>query len=284
MSQNDQLVRFIFRELDVRGEVVKVNTSLEQMLQNHDYPLPIKQLLAELVVATSLLTATLKFEGSISVNLQGDGPVRFASVNGNHRQEFRGVVRLQKEITGTSFRELIGQQGYLLVTITPDQGERYQGIIPLEGDSLTTTLEAYFQQSEQLPTRLYMHTDIGSERSLAAGMLVQVLPVDPQKAREDFSHVVALTDTLTSDELLQLPIEETLYRLFHQEVVELYPAQAVHFVCGCSKEKCEAAIISLGTSVIDEHIADGALDISCEYCNTSYHFDAPQLQRIKASI
>ncbi len=284
MSQNDQLVRFIFRELDVRGEVVKVNASLEKMLENHDYPLPIKQLLAELVVATSLLTATLKFEGSISVNLQGDGPVRFASVNGNHRQEFRGVVRLQKEITGSSFRDLIGQQGHLLVTITPEQGERYQGIIPLEGDSLTSTLEAYFQQSEQLPTRLYVHTDIGQTSSSAAGMLVQVLPVDPQKARLDFEHVVALSDTMTADELLTLPIEESLYRLFHQEVVELYPAQAVQFVCGCSTEKCESAIISLGSTAIDEHIADGFLDISCEYCNTLYHFDANSLTVLKQKI
>lgn len=284
MHQNDQLVRFIFRELDVRGEVVKVSASLDQMLQNHDYPFPVKRLLAELVAATSLLTATLKFEGQIAVNLQGNGPIRFISVNGNHLQEFRGVARLQKEINGDSFRELVGDQGHLLVTITPNQGERYQGIIPLEGDSLTSTLENYFQQSEQLPTRLYLHTDIGSAQSRAAGMLIQVLPVDPQKAREDFEHVIALSDTLTREEMLDLPIEESLYRLYHQEVVELYPAQPVRFVCGCSKEKCEAAIISLGVSVIDEHIAEGALDISCEYCNTTYHFDEQQLRLIKTAI
>jgi molecular chaperone Hsp33 len=283
MSQSDQLLRFLFRERDVRGEVVKVAASLDQMLQNHDYALPVKQLLAELVAATSLLTATLKFEGDIAVQLQGDGPIRFAAVNGNHRQEFRGVVRMQKEISGESFRELIGE-GYLLVTITPTQGERYQGIIPLTGDSLTTTLEAYFAQSEQLPTRLYLHTELTAEHNHAAGMLLQVLPVDPEKAREDFQHVVALADTLTAAELLTLPAEETLYRLFHQEVVELFEAQPIRFVCGCSRDKCNSAIISLGQTAIAEHIAEGKLEISCEYCNTTYVFDADQLRSLLTTI
>ncbi len=280
MSQSDQLLRFLFRERDVRGEVVKVSTSLDQMLAGHQYPQPVKTLLAEMVAATSLLTATLKFEGQIAVQLQGDGPVRFVAVNGDHLQQFRGVARLQREVQGSSLHELIGQ-GHMLVTITPVQGERYQGIIPLVGDSLTTTLEAYFAQSEQLPTRLYLHTGFDGEQSQAAGLLLQVLPVDPAKAREDYEHIVMLADTLRREELLSLPAEETLYRLFNQEVVELFPAQPVRFVCGCSREKCEAAIISLGAAAIDEHIAEGQLDISCEYCQTTYRFDASQLQLLK---
>ena len=280
MSQSDQLLRFLFRERDVRGELVKVADSLDQMLAGHEYPQPVKQLLAEMVAATSLLTATLKFEGQIALQLQGDGPVRFIAVNGNNNQQFRGVARLQKEIQGDSFLELIGN-GHLMVTITPTQGERYQGIIPLEGDSLTSTLEGYFARSEQLPTRLYLHTRIGAEHSCAAGLLLQVLPVDPQKAREDFQHVIALANTLTADELLDLPAEETLYRLFHQEVVELFPAQEIAFVCGCSREKSEAAIISLGAQIVDEHIAEGGLEISCEYCNARYQFDEAQLSAIR---
>ncbi len=280
MSQSDQLLRFLFRERDVRGEVVKVGASLDAMLAGHQYPQPVKQLLAELVAATSLLTATLKFEGQIAVQLQGDGPVRFIAVNGNDQQQFRGVARLQSEIQGESFAELIGQ-GYMLVTITPNQGERYQGIIPLVSDSLTATLEAYFNQSEQLPTRLYLHTDIDEQHSHAAGLLLQVLPVDREKSREDFAHIELLADTLTREELLTLPPEESLYRLFHQEIVELFPAKPVQFVCGCSRDKSAAAIVSLGADVIDEYIAEGKLDISCEYCNTIYHFDAADLQQLK---
>jgi molecular chaperone Hsp33 len=283
MSHHDQLVRFLFQQKDVRGEVVQVQDSLAQMLQNHNYPQPIKQLLAELVAATSLLTATIKFEGQIAVQIQGDGPVRFVAVNGNHKQEFRGMVRLQKEIQQDDFKALIGN-GHMLVTITPDQGERYQGIIPLVGDKLSDALEAYFAQSEQLPTRIYLATDINTEQSKAAGLLLQVLPVDADKAKLDFADITTLSDTITTDELLSLESETLLYRLFHQEVVEVFPAQPVRFVCGCSREKCESAIMSLGKDIVEEHIAEGKLDITCDYCNTTYHFDTPALLDISRAF
>lgn len=275
---SDALIRFLFQQKHVRGELAYVQQSLQQMLEHHQYPLPVKQLLAELVVATSLLTATLKFEGEIAVQLQGDGPVRFAAVNGSHQQAFRGVARLQSELTGDSFRQLVGN-GYLVVTITPNQGERYQGIIPLTGESLTSTLEAYFTQSEQLPTRLYIFTDI-QQQNRAAGLMLQVLPVEPEKARQDFSDLVVLSDTITPHELLELPPEVVLHRLFHQELVEVFPAQNISFVCGCSKQKCESALFSLGRAVVTEQMNIGSLDMSCEYCNTSYHFSKDDLQRI----
>ncbi|PRD35066.1 UNVERIFIED_CONTAM: hslO [Trichonephila clavipes] len=277
-SMSDALIRFLFQQKHVRGELAYVQQSLNQMLAHHQYPLPVKQLLAELVVATSLLTATLKFEGEIAVQLQGDGPVRFAAVNGTHAQAFRGVVRLQAELTGESFRELVGN-GYLVVTITPNQGERYQGIIPLTGDSLTSTLEAYFAQSEQLPTRLYIFTDI-QQHNRAAGLMLQVLPVEQEKARQDFADLVVLSDTITAAELLDLEPEVVLHRLFHQESVEVFPAQSISFVCGCSKQKCESALFSLGRAVVAEQLALGGLDMACEYCNASYHFSADDLQLI----
>jgi len=276
---SDNLFRFLFQNRNVRGELVQLADSLDKMLLNHNYPLPVKQLLAELVAATSLLTATLKLDGDIAVQLQGDGPVRFAAVNGTDQQQFRAVVRMQAELSGDSFRELIGE-GYLVVTITPKQGERYQGIIPLSGDSLTSTLEAYFAQSEQLPTRLYLYTDIQQQHCRAAGFMLQVLPVEQHKAKADFDDLVMLSDTLTKDEMLQLPAEQLLYRLFHQETVELFPSQQVSFVCGCSREKCASAIVSLGVDVINEHIAEGKLDISCEYCNSTYHFNTADLTEL----
>lgn len=273
---SDNLYRFLFQEKHVRGELVQLSTSLDSMLANHQYPLPVKQLLAELVAATSLLTATLKFEGDIAVQIQGDGPLRFATVNGTNQQQFRGVVRMQAELQGDSFRELIGE-GHMMVTISPNQGERYQGIIPLTGDSLTSTLEAYFAQSEQLPTRLYLYTDIQQQHNRAAGFMLQVLPVEPHKAKLDFDELVMLSDTLSAEETLNLPAEQLLYRLFHQETVELFDAQPVSFNCGCSRQKSETAIISLGKEVIEEYVAEGKLDISCEYCNQLYSFDREEL-------
>jgi molecular chaperone Hsp33 len=278
----DKLHRFLFQQKHVRGELVHVADSLDQMLQNHHYPLPVKQLLAELVVATSLITATLKFDGEIAVQLQGDGPVKFAAVNGDNKQNFRAVVRLQAELSGDSFRELIGE-GYMIVTITPKQGERYQGIIPLSGDSLISTLESYFAQSEQLPTRLYIYTNIANKNT-AAGFMLQVLPVEPEKAAADFAELVILADTITSSELLSLPAEQMLYRLFHQEQVELFPAQDIHFVCGCSKEKCKTALYSIGKQALSEHIAEGSLDMTCEYCNMCYKFKPVELQQISDAL
>jgi molecular chaperone Hsp33 len=273
---SDSLYRFLFQQKNVRGELVHLSASLDQMLLHHDYPQPVKQLLAEMVAATSLLTATLKFDGDIAVQIQGDGPIKFATVNGSDQQQFRAVVRMQSEIYGASFRELIGD-GYLLVTISPKQGERYQGIIPLSGDSLASTLEAYFAQSEQLPTRLYLYTDLTEQQCRAAGFMLQVLPVEQHKAKAEFDDLVILSDTLTQHEIFGLPAEQLLYRLFHQETVELFSPQQVSFVCGCSRDKCSAAIISLGPDVINEHIADGKLDISCEYCNKTYHFNVADL-------
>lgn len=274
---SDHLFRFIFQNKQVRGELVQISASLQQMLHNHDYPLPVKQLLAQLVVATSLLTATLKFKGDIAVQLQGNGPVRFAAVNGNEQQQFRGVARLQAELQGDSFQKLIGD-GHLIVTITPEQGERYQGIIPL-GSSLADTLETYFNQSEQLPTRLYLFTDINLQAS-AAGLLLQVLPVEPEKAKADFDDLVVLTDTITANELLTLPAETILHRLYHQEPLELFPAQPVQFVCGCSRQKCASAIFSLGKEIVAEHISEGKLEIRCEYCQQLYSFNKTELQEI----
>lgn len=280
---SDTLFRFLFQERNVRGEIVDLAASLQQMLQNHDYPYPVKQLLAEMVAATSLLTATLKFEGDISVQLQGDGPVRYATVNGSDQQVFRGVVRMQSEVQGEGLKALVGD-GYLLVTITPKQGERYQGIIPLTGDSLKETLEAYFIQSEQLPTRVYLFTDVQSEQVKAAGMLLQVLPVEQEKSRQDFDELVILADTITADELLNLPAAEVVHRLFHQEQVEAFPLQPVRFECGCSRAKCASAIVNLGADAIREHQAEGQLDIQCEYCLTNYRFDAADLQDLLQSI
>jgi molecular chaperone Hsp33 len=280
---SDNLYRFLFQDKHVRGELVQLSSSLDNMLLNHDYPLPVKTLLAELVAATSLLTATLKFEGEIAVQVQGDGPLRFAAVNGNDQQQFRGVARMRSEVQTENFRDLVGE-GHMLVTITPKQGERYQGIIPLTGDSLTQTLETYFAQSEQLPTRLYLFTDIQQQQCRAAGFMLQVLPVNQQQAKDDFAELVILSNTLTADETLNLPVEQLLHRLYHEEDIELFTPQAVSFVCGCSRQKSEAAIISLGKEVINEHIAEGKLEISCDYCNNSYVFDRDDLQQLSDNL
>ncbi|UJF19440.1 Hsp33 family molecular chaperone HslO [Vibrio sp. SS-MA-C1-2] len=266
----DSLNRYLFDNVSVRGELVQLNDTYQQIVTSQEYPAPVKGLLGELLVATSLLTATLKFEGSITVQLQGDGPVSLAVINGTHDQKLRGVARWEGEVpTEGNIHQLMGK-GHMVITITPNKGERYQGIVALEGDDLATVLENYFAQSEQLNTKLWFRQD----ETHAAGMLLQALPGADDNG-EAMDHLTQLTSTVKNEELFELPAEEVLYRLYHQENVQLFPAQEIEFKCTCSKEKCEAAIITLPKDQLDEILAeDGAIAMNCDYCGSSYSFDA----------
>ena len=144
MPQHDQLHRYLFENFAVRGELVTVSETLQQILENHDYPQPVKNVLAELLVATSLLTATLKFDGDITVQLQGDGPMNLAVINGNNNQQMRGVARVQGEIPENADLKTLVGNGYVVITITPSEGERYQGVVGLEGDTLAACLADSF--------------------------------------------------------------------------------------------------------------------------------------------
>ncbi|MCI4003782.1 Hsp33 family molecular chaperone HslO [Dickeya dianthicola] len=283
MPNHDQLHRYLFENHAVRGELVTVSNTFQQMLTNHDYPVPVKNLLGEMLVATSLLTATLKFSGDITVQLQGDGPLKLAVINGNHQQQMRGVARLQGDIAAdSSLHDMIGN-GYLVITITPTEGERYQGVVGLDGDNVAACLENYFQQSEQLPTRLFIRTGEHNDRQCAAGMLLQVLPAQHGN-REDFDHLTQLTATVKGEELFGLPADEVLYRLYHQENVTLYEPQPVAFRCHCSRERCADALMALSVDEVSDILAqDGQIDMHCDYCGSHYLFSAQDIAEIRQS-
>lgn len=284
MSQFDQLHRYIFEDRNVRGELVQISDAYAQMLDKHDHQPCIKKLIGELLAATSLLTATLKFEGDIAVQVQGDGPLRFAVINGNHNQEMRAAVRLNSEPQDDAeFRDLIGQ-GQMAITITPTEGERYQGIVPLEKETLAECLEDYFQYSEQLKTRLWIEVDTSDDSLRSSGMLLQVLPVNAEQSKDDFDHLEALTNTITRDELLGLDATQLLTRLYHEDNPQLFAPAPVTFKCTCSREKCQSAILNLGADEIMNHVnTTGPIDITCEYCKTNYHFDINTLMDLARS-
>ena len=281
MTQHDQLHRYLFENYAVRGELVTVSETLEQILAGHNYPQPVKNVLAELLVATSLLTATLKFEGDITVQLQGDGPMTLAVINGNNHQQLRGVARVQGEIPADAdLKTLIGN-GYLVITITPAEGERYQGVVGLEGDTLAACLEDYFQRSEQLPTRLIIRTGESEGKPAAGGMLLQVMPAQNAQA-EDFDHLAALTDTIKAEELFTLPANDVLWRLYHEEEVTLYDPQGVEFKCTCSRERCAGALKTLPDEEINSILEEeGEIDMHCDYCGSHYVFNAMDISEIR---
>jgi len=283
MTQHDQLHRYLFENHAVRGELVTVSETWQRIMENHDYPQPVKNILGELLVATSLLTATLKFDGDITVQLQGDGPMTLAVINGNNKQQMRGVARVQGDIADdASLKDLIGN-GYLVITISPQEGERYQGVVGLEGDTLAACLEDYFMRSEQLPTRLFIRTGEVDGKAAAGGMLLQVLPAQDAEI-DDFNHLATLTETIKAEELLTLPANDVLWRLYHEEEVTLYDPQEVVFTCSCSRERCAAAIRTLPDEEIDNILAeDSEIDMNCDYCGSHYVFDAMDIAAIRSN-
>ena len=278
--QQDLLHRYLFNELDVRGELVQIESAYNEMIADHNYPDPVKALLGELLVATCLLTATLKFEGEIAVQLQGDGPVKYAVINGDDKQNMRGIARLQSEIAGTTVKELIGQ-GYMVITITPEKGERYQGIVPLEHDTLSECIESYFEQSEQLKTRLWFATDTTEGSAKACGLFLQVLPVDKQKSIEDFAHLEALSNTIKDEELLHLDANTVLTRLYHEDNPRVFEPQAIKFKCGCSRDKTITALVNIGQEELLKDVTEkGSVNINCHYCLKEYVFNEQDIKSI----
>lgn len=277
---NNVLNRYLFEDLSVRGELVQLDEAYQRIISSKEYPAALQKLLGELLVSTTLLTATLKFEGSITIQLQGDGPVSLAVINGDHNQKIRGVARWEGDIADdATLHEMMGK-GYLVITIEPKKGERYQGVVGLEGETLADVIEGYFANSEQLKTRLWIRTGEHEGKKHAAGMMIQVMP-DGTGTPEDFEHLEQLTATVKNEELFTLPANELLYRLYNQDSVRLYEPQPVEFHCGCSRERSGAAIITVDkTEIYDILAEEGTISLHCDYCGTSYTFDEPEITEL----
>lgn len=280
---NNVLNRYLFEDLSVRGELVQLSDAYQHMLTNKDYPAPLQTLLGELLVATTLLTATIKFEGSITLQLQGDGPVSLVVVNGNNEQQVRGIARWDGELAEqANLHDMLGK-GHLVITIEPKQGERYQGVVGLEGNSIAEVIESYFARSEQLKTRLWIRTGEHQGQAHAAGMLLQVMP-DGTGSDTDFEHLEQLTDTVKDEELFTLTADDLLYRLYNQDKVQVFDPQSVEFKCGCSRERSASAILTVSKEEVADILpSEGSIALHCDYCGTSYHFDSSDVAELYAS-
>ncbi|MDE1254357.1 Hsp33 family molecular chaperone HslO [Vibrio aestuarianus] len=277
---NNILNRYLFKDLSVRGELVQLDKVYQEIISSKEYPAPVQKLLGELMVATTLLTATLKFEGSITMQLQGNGPVSLAVINGDNEQKVRGVARWEGDIADDADLHTLMGKGHLVITIEPKQGERYQGVVGLEGANLVEVLEGYFIRSEQLKTRLWIRIGEHEGKAHAAGMLLQTMP-DGTGTPDDFEHLEQLTNTVKNEELFTLPANDLLYRLYNQEKVQLFDPQPVEFHCGCSRERSGAAIITIGQDEINDILAtEGSVSLHCDYCGTNYSFDQAEITEL----
>jgi molecular chaperone Hsp33 len=264
----------------VRGEIVHLDATWRAVLERHDYPAPLRAVLGELMAAAALLSATLKFDGSLILQMQGSGTVKLIVVECTSEQTMRATAKWDGELAAGSFRELVGD-GRFAITIAPSDGKQtYQGIVELAGDSVSQVLEHYMAASEQLETRLWL----GADGSQAAGMLLQRVPGPDGSDPDAWNRAVTLSETVTDRELLNLPARQIIHRLFHEEDVRVFDARILSFRCSCSRERVVGMLRLLGRAEVRSIVAEqGEVDVNCEFCNKRYALDAVDAEQIFAA-
>ncbi|MDH3311184.1 MAG: Hsp33 family molecular chaperone HslO [Gammaproteobacteria bacterium] len=282
MTTGDSLQRFIFEHAPIRGEIVHLDATWQAVLDRRVYPPRLRDMLGEMMAAAALLTATLKFDGRLIMQVQGKGPVNLLMVECTSNRTMRAIAQWTGDVPEAPLSELVGD-GRLAVTIDPSKGkERYQAIVELEGLSVAEAFENYFAQSEQLETRLWLAADPNQ----AAGMLLQRLPDRPLTDDEDaWGRAVHLGSTITREELLALPVHEIIHRLYHEEDIRLFSRMPVSFRCSCSRERVESVLRMLGRDEIHSILAEqGTVRVDCEFCGSRYEFDRIDAEQLFASL
>jgi molecular chaperone Hsp33 len=285
MHDRDSLHRFLFEQFPFRGHLVHLDAAWRALIEHRDYPDAIRDTLGEAVVASVLLAATIKFEGVLSLQLQGDGPVHLLLAQCTSGLGVRGLARHRDvAVEGTRIVDLIGS-GNLTVTLETDGGaQRYQGIVPIIGERLAESLQVYFENSEQLPTRLWLYADAQG----ASGMLLQKLPGNPSAPAGDaatvddaWRRVQLIADTLTPEELRTLADQEILHRLFNEDDLRLFDPSPVYFRCRCSRERVAGMLQGLGEAETRSVLAErGEVEVRCDFCNRAYVFDAVDVEQL----
>lgn len=278
----DTLQRFVFEHAPIRGELVHLDESWQAIQSRHDYPPVLRDLLGELAAAAVLLAATLKLDGALVLQIQGKGAVKLVVVECSGDLQIRATAKWEGELPPASLQQLVGE-GRFVITLDPKEGKSYQGIVALEGDSVAQMLQNYMTRSEQLDTRLWLAADGQG----AAGMLLQVLPAQPEQEEhpdvDAWPRATQLADTLKPDELLGLPAREVLHRLYHEEDLRLFEAQQVEFHCTCSRENVGNMLKMVGRQEVDNILAEqGSIEIHCEFCNQRYEFDRVDVAQLFA--
>ncbi|TXI88425.1 MAG: Hsp33 family molecular chaperone HslO [Cupriavidus sp.] len=294
----DILQKFLFDAAPVRGELVRMEATWQEVLNRHAYPVAVRRVLGEMMAAAALLSANLKFNGALVMQLHGDGPVRMLVIECLSDLSMRATAKLAEDAAiadDATLRQMVNVRGQGRFAITLDPQDKlpgqqpYQGIVPLHGDhreplqQVAQVLEHYMLQSEQLDTRLVLAAD---ERC-AAGLLIQRLPVEgagnlgSRRAEDDiglhegFNRIAMLAATLTRGELLTLEADALLHRLFWQEPLTRFEPLQPRFACRCSRERVQGMLRSLGRAESESLIVErGLVEVGCDFCGLQYRFDA----------
>ncbi|MBY0544573.1 MAG: Hsp33 family molecular chaperone HslO [Gammaproteobacteria bacterium] len=281
MEQLDYLQRFLFEHHGVRGELVFLEDVFDTVMKQREYPSEVAMLVGKGMTAAALLSATIKYNGSLILQTQTSGPVTLMVVQCNQALGMRALAKWQDDANFSS--GLLGN-GQMVITISPESTvERYQGVVSITSDCLNESLETYFRQSEQLPTRLWLAAN--SRR--AVGFLIQKMPeadLGEQKAGEEWNyweHIQTLAETIKDEELLSLDATTILHRLFHEEDIRLFEEQPVSFQCRCDKQKMVQALTTMGEEEVrDILIANPVVIVTCDFCNNHYAFSPADVDEI----
>jgi molecular chaperone Hsp33 len=269
---NDDSYRFLFENADIRGETVILDNVLKDLLATHEYGPGVQKLLGEFAAASVVISNNLKFDGKVVLQGRGDGPISLIMVECSSDGHIRGIARGALDAPDGSLRTHLAE-GVLTLTIEPEIGQRYQGIIAIQRDELADVLSDYFEQSEQLATKFWLSTRAGA----SAGLMLQQLPkqlVTSEEARLDqWQTLCALADTMTPDELLDTETDRLLFRLFNEWDVKRFEPKRIRFSCNCSRDRSLNAIRLLPDHEITELFEEQqTVTMNCEMCGESYHF------------
>ncbi len=279
----DVLHRFVFENTPVRGNLVNLTLSFQEALHQQKLPAGLRSALGELMAASALLSATLKMNGALVLQIQSKGPLKLLVVecntDSNAAIRLRATAKWRGEVSDDQNLFELLEQGQFMITLDPKDGNQaYQGIVALEGGSISAVLENYMLRSEQIDTKIWLCCDGTS----AAGMLIQKLPetmnqvtkIHDVDEEDTWNRVGYLANTVTNEELLHLSAEDLLTRLFNQEEVRLFEASPTQFFCSCSRDSVSNMLRMLGAEELNNIIEErGDIEVNCDFCNTQYTFD-----------
>jgi molecular chaperone Hsp33 len=282
--QSDNLQRFIFDNAPVRGEWVHLTDAWKDVLSRREYPAAIEHLLGEMMAAAALLTATVKIKGRLVLQLKSSGPVTLMMVECTSNDTLRAFAQWDGEVADDATLTEVTGEGALAITIDVEGSKQpYQGVVSLQGESISDVLEIYFKQSEQLETRIWLAADSQS----AAGLFLQQLPGEgnnKEADEENWSRLNQLASTVSKQELLALGAGTLLHRLFHEEECRLLTATELSFSCNCSRERVADTISLLGAQDAKNLVEEqGRIEVACEFCNEHYHFDEVDVAQVFSS-
>ncbi len=271
----DQLQAFILNQKQYRGVLVHLDASYQKILHLHAYPTEVGIYLGQLLAAAGLLGNNLKQAGRLGLQIQTDQLIKFIVAEINHTHGIRGLAQWRNDIFPNNGLLATGK---FVMTLSPEKGERYQGIVPIVGDNIADSLQAYYTQSEQIFTRICL----AANETAAAGLLIQKLPTSKTSEESlDLDAMKLIINTIRPEELLTDEPATLLPKLFHDFSIEVFSPERIHFECTCTQEKMTRAIRLLGKEEIDHILSTHkTVDVTCEFCNDHYQFTREEVERL----